>query len=203
MGISTTTGIRPVISPLTIMKDWIADYICEYERTVRSIPVDEVFDLVERLRTARSESRTIFVCGNGGSAANASHFAVDLGKSASAGGARRFRVLSLNDNTPYITAIGNDYGYDDVFVEQLTNLARPDDILLCLSVSGDSPNVVKAMEWANKHGLVTVGLGSRKRGRLADLACFSILIDDDHYGRVEDAQMTICHLLCYAFVENG
>ena len=185
------------------MKNWIAGYLREYERVVRSIPVDEVFDLVERLRTARNENRMIFVCGNGGSAANASHFAVDLGKSASAGGARRFRVLSLNDNTPYITAIGNDYGYDDVFVEQLTNLARPDDILLCLSVSGDSPNVVKAMEWANKHGLVTVGLGSRKRGRLADLACFSILIDDDHYGRVEDAQMTICHLLCYAFVENG
>lgn len=184
------------------MKGWIADYLREYERVVHSIPVNEVSDLVGRLQSARDDGRTIFVCGNGGSAANCSHFAVDLGKSASKGKPRRFRVLSLNDNTPYITAIGNDYSYDDVFVEQLINLAQPGDILLCLSVSGNSPNVVKAMEWANKHGLVTVGLGSRKRGRLADLASVSILIDDDHYGRVEDAQMTICHLLCYAFVEN-
>ena len=181
------------------MKNWIANYLCEYERVVRSIPVDEVFDLVERLRTARNENRMIFVCGNGGSAANASHFAVDLGKSASDGKPRRFRVLSLNDNTPYITAIGNDYGYDDVFVEQLINLAQPGDILMCLSVSGNSPNVVKAVEWANKNGLVTIGLGS---GQLADLSSFSIQIDDNHYGRVGDAQMTICHLLCYAFVEN-
>lgn len=184
------------------MKDWITDYLREYERVVRSIPVDKVSDLIEQLRTARSDTRTIFICGNGGSAANASHFAVDLGKSASTVGPRRFRVLSLNDNTPYITAIGNDYSYDDVFVEQLINLASPNDILLCLSVSGDSPNVVKAMKWANKNGLITIGLGSKKRGQLADLASFSILIDDHHYGRVEDAQMTICHLLCYAFVEN-
>ena len=184
------------------MKNWIADYLREYELVVRSIPVDEVLDLVERLRAARSDSRTIFVCGNGGSAANASHFAVDLGKSAIESSSDRFRVLSLNDNIPYITAIGNDYGYDDVFVEQLINLARPGDILLCLSVSGDSPNIVKAMKWANKNGLVTIGLGSEKRGQLADLAQFSILIDDDHYGRVEDAQMTICHRLCYAFIEN-
>lgn len=181
------------------MKSWVTDYLRKYEHVVRSIPVDKVSDLIERLRTARSESRTIFVCGNGGSAANASHFAVDLGKSASMAGSRRFRVLSLNDNTPYITAIGNDYSYDDVFVEQLINLAQPGDILMCLSVSGNSPNVVKAVEWANKNGLVTIGLGS---GQLADLSSFSIQIDDNHYGRVEDAQMTICHLLCYAFVEN-
>lgn len=113
-----------------------------------------------------------------------------------------FRVLSLNDNTAWMTAIGNDYAYEDVFVRQLQNHARSGDVALCLSVSGCSPNLVKAMTWARDHGLTTVALVGDRRGRLADLASFVLVVPDSHYGRVEDAQMTLCHLLAYAFIER-
>ncbi|HRT08819.1 MAG TPA: SIS domain-containing protein, partial [Candidatus Paceibacterota bacterium] len=131
-----------------------------------------------------------------------SHFATDLGKSASDRVGRRFRVLSLNDNVSWLTALGNDYAYDEVFVGQLRNYARPGDIALSLSVSGNSPNCVKALEWARQNGLVTVALVGAKRGRMAEIAQQVIVINDTHYGRVEDAQMGICHLVCYAFVEH-
>ena len=185
------------------MKQWIQNYLQEHERVVRSIPVDEVKGLIDLLRQARDDARTIFTCGNGGSAANANHFAVDLGKGASLNRPTRFRIVSLNTNVPYLTALGNDLRFEDVFVEQLANLALTQDVLFCLSVSGNSPNVVKALQWAVEHDLVTIGLGSRRGGRLAELAHHQILIDDDHFGRVEDAHMHICHMLCYAFMENN
>ena len=102
---------------------------------------------------------------------------------------KRFRVLSLNDNVSWMTALGNDYAYEDVFVRQLMNYARAGDLVLAMSVSGNSPNVVKAIEWSVKNGLQTVALVGAKRGRLAELAHTVIVIDSDHYGRVEDAHM--------------
>jgi len=184
------------------MKQWIESYLTEHRRVVASIPVDAVADLAKLMATARDEDRTIFVCGNGGSAANASHFVVDLGKGASLGRPKRFRVVSLNDNVPYLTALGNDLAYEDVFLEQMVNLAAAGDVFLAMSVSGDSPNIVKALKWANDSGLVTVGLTSRRGGALGRSARHAILIDDDHYGRVEDAHMHILHMLCYVFMEN-
>jgi D-sedoheptulose 7-phosphate isomerase len=184
------------------MKQWIADYVQAQKAALDSIPAAKVADLIERLRLALLENRHIFVFGNGGSAANASHFATDLGKSSSDKVGRRFRCLSLNDNVSWITALGNDYSYEDIFVRQLENYAQPNDLVLTLSVSGQSPNVVKAVRWANEHGLETIALVGGKRGALADLARHVVVIDSTHYGRVEDAQMAICHLLCYAFIEN-
>ena len=104
------------------------------------------------------EDRQIFVFGNGGSAANASHFVTDLGKGASDKVGKRFRVLSLTDNVSWMTALGNDYSYEDVFVGQLQNYGKPGDIALSISVSGNSPNCVKALDWAKKNGLRTVAL---------------------------------------------
>ena len=184
------------------MRTWVDHYLREQQRVVGAIPGEKVAELIEMLRQARDAGRTIFACGNGGSAANASHFAVDLGKGASLDKPTRFKALSLTDNVPYLTALGNDCGYETAFVEQLANFATAGDWLLCMSVSGNSPNVVRALEWANEHDLVTVGLGSRRGGRLAELARHTILIDDDHFGRVEDAHMHICHMLCYAFIEE-
>lgn len=166
-----------------------------------SIPADGVAQLVETFRRAWREDRQIFVFGNGGSAASASHFVTDLGKGASDKLSRRFRVMSLNDNTPWITALGNDYAYDQIFVKQLANFARPGDVVLAMSVSGNSPNLVKAFEWANEHEVETIALVGAKRGKLAELARQCIVIASEHYGRVEDAHMTICHLLAYAFME--
>lgn len=184
------------------MQAWISDYLKAQKAALDSIPVEAVAQLIELLQRALREDRQIFVFGNGGSAANSSHFATDLGKGASDKLGRRFRVLSLNDNVSWMTALGNDYCYEDIFVRQLMNYARPGDIAMALSVSGSSPNVVQALDWARANGLHTVALVGGKRGRLADIAHQVIAINDTHYGRVEDAQMGICHLLCYAFMEN-
>lgn len=197
------------------MKNWIAEYLKDQARVTSALPVEEIAAWVELLRTARKEGRGIFICGNGGSAANASHFAVDLGKGASGlgagsakatdapGGPPRFRVLSLNDNVPWLTAMANDVGYEDVFSEQLKNYARPGDLLLGVSVSGNSPNLVKAFEWAKAAGLITLALvGGKPESRMARLAQRVIRVDATHYGRAEDAQMHVLHLLCYAFIEG-
>jgi D-sedoheptulose 7-phosphate isomerase len=184
------------------MKQWITDYVQAHKAALDSIPVATVAGLIERLRQGLLENRHIFVFGNGGSAANASHFATDLGKGSSDKVGRRFRCLSLNDNVSWMTALGNDYAYEDIFMRQLENYAHPHDLVLALSVSGQSPNVVKAVRWANEHGLETIALVGGKRGALAELARHVVAIDSTHYGRVEDAQMAICHMLCYAFIEN-
>jgi D-sedoheptulose 7-phosphate isomerase len=184
------------------MNSWIASYVTAQKSALDSIPQDAVARLVELLRAALKEDRQIFVFGNGGSAANASHFATDLGKGASDKVGKRFRILSLNDNVAWMTALANDTAYENVFSGQLMNYGKPGDLAIGISVSGNSPNTVKAMEWAAKNGLRTVALVGAKRGRMVELAEQSVVINDTHYGRVEDAQMTICHMLCYAFMEH-
>jgi D-sedoheptulose 7-phosphate isomerase len=181
--------------------NWIANYLDRQRQVLETIPVETVSQMIQTLKTALKEDRQIFVFGNGGSAANASHFVTDLGKGSSDKIGKRFRVMSLNDNVSWLTALGNDYAYEDVFVRQLENYARPQDVVLVMSVSGNSPNVVKAVEWAARKGLHTLALVGGKRGRLAELAEQCLVVDDTHYGRAEDTQMVICHLLCYAFME--
>lgn len=184
------------------MKQWIGDYLEAQKAALDSIPPGAVAELLETLRQALEQDRQIFVFGNGGSAANASHFATDLGKGASDKLGRRFRILSLNDNVSWLTALANDYAYEEVFAGQMQNYARPGDVALGLSVSGNSPNCVKALAWARQNGLRTIALVGAKRGRMAEVAEQVIVINDTHYGRVEDAQMGVCHLLCYAFMEH-
>jgi D-sedoheptulose 7-phosphate isomerase len=184
------------------MQQWISNYVAAQKAALDSIPAGAVSDMVEVLRQALLEDRQIFVIGNGGSASNSSHFATDLGKGSSDALGRRFRVLSLTDNVAWLTALGNDYSYDDTFVRQLQNFARAGDVLLGISVSGNSPNVVKAIQWAKDNGVHTLALVGAKRGRMAELAEQVIVVNDTHYGRVEDVQMNICHMLCYAFMEN-
>ena len=123
------------------MQQWIADYLTAQKRAVDTLNPTELAPLVETLRDAWKRDAQVFAIGNGGSAANASHFAVDLGKGASDVLPRRFRVLSLTDNLPWITALGNDYRYEEIFSRQLANYARPGDVLIAASVSGNSPNL--------------------------------------------------------------
>ena len=184
------------------MNNWIAEYVRAQKAALDSIPVDQVAQLINRLNQAVAGDRQIFCFGNGGSAANSSHFATDLGKGSSDKIGKRFRVLSLNDNVSWMTASGKDYSYEDVFVRQLQNYGRSGDVALSLSVSGNSPNCVKALDWARQNGLHTIALVGAKRGRMAEIAHDVIVINDTHYGRVEDAQMGICHMLCYAFMEK-
>src|SRR6476469_5235300 len=165
----------PTLTPPAIA-DWLERYRAEQKRALDSIPMDVVARLIARLRQALAEDRQIFVFGNGGSASNCSHFATDLGKGSSDKVGKRFRVLSLNDNVSWITALGNDYAYEDVFARQLENYGRAGDVVLVMSVSGNSPNLVKAVDWGVKHGLHTIALVGGKRGRLSSLAHQCIVI---------------------------
>ena len=185
------------------MNEWISNYVDAQKAALESINAASVERVIALLSEALRADRQIFVFGNGGSAANASHFATDLGKGSSDKLGRRFRVLSLNDNVSWMTALGNDYSYDEVFRRQLMNYARPGDVVITMSVSGSSPNLVKAFEWAREVGLKTVAMVGGKRGKLAELADELLVIDSTHYGRVEDAHMGICHMLCYAFMEDA
>ena len=197
-----TKEFMPSQNHADAIKGWIDQYRIAQQKATESIPTEAVARLIEKLRVALAEDRQVFVFGNGGSASNASHFATDLGKGSSDKIGKRFRVVSLNDNVSWITALGNDYAYDQVYVRQLLNYAKPGDLVLVMSVSGNSPNVVKAVEWAREHGVWSAALVGGKRGRLAELADLAIVVPTEHYGRAEDVQMTICHMLCYAFMEN-
>ncbi len=184
------------------MNPWITSYLDQQRRAVEALPADAIARAIQMTADAWTRDAQIFVLGNGGSACNASHFVTDLGKSASDAMGRRFRVFGLSDNVAWITAIGNDYAYEDIFVRQLANYARPGDLLIGASVSGDSPNAVKAFAYARENGLHSLALVGAKRGRMATLASHAIAVDDTHYGRVEDTQMHILHLICYWFIEN-
>ena len=185
------------------MQAYLSDYLQAQKEAMDLIPLQQVSELIQFFTDAWKRDRKIFVFGNGGSGANASHFVTDLGKGASDALPKPFRCLSVNDNTPWITAIANDYHYNDIFSRQLNSFAGPEDILFTMSVSGNSPNVVAALEWGKKHGLHTIALVGGKRGKAAELADTTIVIDSTHYGRVEDAHMAICHMICYAFIEKA
>ncbi len=185
------------------MNEWISNYVEAQKQALSSISSTSVERVVGLLKEALASDRQIFVFGNGGSAANASHFATDLGKGSSDKLGRRFRVFSLNDNVSWMTALGNDYAYDEIFRRQLMNYGRAGDLVITMSVSGGSPNLVKAVDWARENGLKTVAMVGAKRGPLAGLADEVLVVESTHYGRVEDAHMGICHMLCYAFMEDA
>lgn len=183
------------------MKNFLTEYIAQQKKTLDTIPLDQVSEIVRLFKIALDNDKQIFVFGNGGSAANASHFITDLGKGSSDKTYKRFRCLSLNDNTAWMTALGNDYSYDEVFVRQLMNYSNAGDIVFMMSVSGNSPNLVRAASWAKENKLHVIALVGSKKGRLAELADTSLVVNDTHYGRVEDAHMGVCHMIAYAFME--
>jgi D-sedoheptulose 7-phosphate isomerase len=158
----------------------------------------EVKALADALYDCYEKGRIAFLCGNGGSGSNCSHFCEDLGKGTLRredfdGERKRLRVLSLTDNTPYILAWGNDEGFDRVFLEQLKNLASPGDLLIAISGSGNSPNVLRAVEWANDHGLRTFGCTGFSGGKLRTLARQGLHVPLDDMGIVESIHLTAFH----------
>ena len=146
-----------------------------------------------------SQGSTLFLVGNGGSAAAASHLSVDLGKGTVAADGlrdesrRRLRVVSLTDNVPWITAVGNDLDYEQIFVQQLMSAARRGDALMAFSGSGNSPNVLAAVDWANRHGLRTFGLTGFDGGRLKELQQDGVHVDLDDMGMVESVHVSLFH----------
>lgn len=171
-------------------------------KTLDAIPLDKVDTAIEWFKEARTAGRTIFVCGNGGSAATASHFVCDVVKGASYNRDSRFHIQALTDSLPTITAYANDVSYDVVFAEQLKNFARPGDIVMCISGSGNSPNVLRAMEYANSIGCRTLALTGRDGGKLGPMAQLDIRVPEPHMGRIEDAHMIVCHMIGYFFMEE-
>jgi len=180
-----------------------AEYKQKLLQTIERIDLERVGQAIEWLREARAQDHRVFVCGNGGSAATASHFVCDMVKGASYGRQSRFKIMALTDSLPTITAYSNDVGYEAVFVEQLKNFAEPGDVLIAISGSGNSPNVLRAVEYANSIGCRTIGLSGRDGGMLAPLVHLSIRVDEPHMGRIEDAHMIVCHMLGYYFMDKG
>jgi D-sedoheptulose 7-phosphate isomerase len=166
--------------------------VCDEIRRMDPGQIGEISELIE---SAYHGDKMIFIIGNGGSGANASHLCEDLAKGTLSDfeNQKRLRVLSLTDNTSGIMAWANDEGYDRIFVEQLKNLARPGDLLLAISGSGNSPNILKAVEWANRTGLKTVGLTGFGGGRLRDLAHVSFHVALDDMGMVESLHQVAFH----------
>jgi D-sedoheptulose 7-phosphate isomerase len=179
-----------------------AQYKTELLKAIETVDLARVNQAIELFKDARAAGRHIFVCGNGGSASTASHFACDIVKGASYNRGQRFRIMALTDQIATLTAYANDVSYDCVFVEQLRNFAQPGDLVMCISGSGNSPNVIRAMEYANSIGCKTLALTGRDGGKLGPLAQLNIQVDVPHMGRIEDAHMIVCHMIGYYFMDG-
>lgn len=184
------------------MINWLNDFISEHLRVVKSLDNDKILELIDILKKTRDSNRCIFIAGNGGDAACVSHLSCDLAKGASYNREKRFRVITLVDNIPWITAIANDLSYDEIFSEQLLNLAVKGDLLIVLSVSGSSENIVKVVATAKELGLYTVGILGDRNGKVIDMVDLPIVVPSGHFGHVEDIQAFICHIISYYFMEN-
>lgn len=182
--------------------DSIDTYLNELEEVIRRLPRDDVRAVADAMMEAWRARRQIFIIGNGGSAATASHLMNDLNKYTRVEGKPRFRAIALTDNVPWLTAVGNDQGYDDVFVEQLMSLLEPGDTLLAISASGNSPNIVKAVEYARRHGARVIGFCGRPGGRLAQLADLKVIVPSDRIGQQEDGHMILDHVLVFALLDR-
>ena len=184
------------------MESFIEAYLEENRRLLTTIDTAVMARFITTIRTARDEEKRIYAIGNGGSASTASHFVNDMGKGASVGRQKRFKTIPLTDNVEWITALSNDLSYDDVYVEQLKNFAEPGDVLVAISGSGNSENVLRAVTYANSVSCHTIGFCGFGGGKLKDLANESIVIDSSHMGRVEDLHLILQHMICYWFMEN-
>jgi D-sedoheptulose 7-phosphate isomerase len=179
-------------------KNFIDGYLDDIIRCLEELRQNNAgfFDeLATILLKARAEKRSIFFCGNGGSASTASHFTSDLAKGTIVEGAPRFRALSLADNIPQMLAWGNDSCYEDIFVEQLKNLMDPGDVLIGISGSGNSGNVLRAIEHANQNGGVTVGLTGFDGGQLKDMVSLCLVVPIHYMQKIEDIHMLVDHLV--------
>jgi D-sedoheptulose 7-phosphate isomerase len=179
------------------------DYLANLRKAIDGLDVAAIGTAVDWMKAARDNDRTIYVCGNGGSASIASQMVVDLVKGASYGHPRRFKVIALTDSVATITAYANDVDFEAVFVEPLRNFAREGDLLIAISGSGNSPNVLRAVEYANEVGCRTIALTQSSGGALKDLARLTLGVPATHMGRLEDCFFIVTHVLMYAFMERA
>jgi D-sedoheptulose 7-phosphate isomerase len=193
-----TSESHALLSPTA----FAGEYKSKLTHALDTLDLEGIGKAIEILREARDQHRHVFVCGNGGSASTASHFACDMVKGASFQREQRFRIMALTDSLPTLTAYSNDVGYDCVFAEQLKNFAKAGDVVIAISGSGNSSNVVKALEYANSIGCQTIAMTGRDGGKLGPMAKLQIHVAEPHMGRIEDGHMIVCHMLCYYFIEG-
>ena len=195
------------MTPLSVPRDIslraaLRGYWGEVANVASSIDIVSIEQAALALLSCQARGRVVFAVGNGGSAATASHFACDMAKGTRANGAPTFRAVALTDNVPLLTAWANDVSYDRVFAEQLASLAHPGDVLVAISASGASPNVLAAAETARAAGMVSIGLTGRTGGHLAALVDIVVRIPSDRIEVVEDAHLIVAHSLCVAARER-
>ena len=175
------------------MQTALNSYFDDVIQTIGKMPIATIEEIVTALMEAYESSRTIYLFGNGGSAALASHFACDLGKGASNGSSKRFQALAFTDNVPMMTAWANDARYEDIFAEQLINFVRPDDITFAISGSGNSPNVLKALKVAREAGAFTIGLTGFQGGDMKDLCDLCLTVPSENMQIIEDLHLSVTH----------
>jgi len=180
----------------------IRRYLDEVRDTLDLLPLERIQEVVDLLLSANYAGSTVFIMGNGGSAATASHFACDLAKGTITPGRPRFRVVALTDNVPLMTAWSNDVSYDNVFADQLSGLMRRADVVVAFSGSGNSPNVLQAVEVARCMGGVTIGFSGFAGGRLSTLVDLPVVVPCDCMEQIEDVHVVLCHLVCTVLRER-
>ena len=180
-------------------RDFVAGYLDEIRCCLDALPPSEVARFVECIERAYQEDRQVYVIGNGGSAATASHMACDLAKNvyppAAMTTVRRFRVTSLTDNVALITALANDLGYERVFSEQLHNVLQKDDLVIAISASGNSPNILRALALARDRGARTAALLGFDGGEARRMVDVALVVASNDYGHVEDLHLVLNHLV--------
>ncbi|EXJ23741.1 Phosphoheptose isomerase 1 [Alkalibacterium sp. AK22] len=174
---------------------FIDEYRKDYQQTLSELDSQAIEDILSLMLEARDHDRRIFVLGNGGSAASASHWVCDFNKGATVENKSRFKILCLSDNTPILTALGNDVSYDSVFLEQLKNFLQPDDLVIAMSVSGNSQNLVDAVKYAEVNGGKTLSIIGDYDGELKEVSGQTLTVPSRNYGIVEDVHMYIAHVL--------
>jgi D-sedoheptulose 7-phosphate isomerase len=177
-------------------------YISDHINLVEQLPLHLVEQVLEVLREARFKGSQIFTMGNGGSAATASHFVCDLAKNTRKGGIPPFRVYGLADNLPILMAYANDEGYENVFAQQLLNQVRPGDVVIAFSCSGNSPNVIRAVEVAKENAAKTIAFTGFAGGRLGKMVDINICIPSTSLEQVEDIHLMLEHMICATLREE-
>jgi D-sedoheptulose 7-phosphate isomerase len=178
--------------------DSLSTYFEQQHALLDATPTAALATILEILEQARADRRRIFVFGNGGSASTASHFAADLGKNTVRSHMPRFQVTCLNDNMAVFSAYANDDGYECVFAEPLLSHASPGDVVIAISASGNSPNVLRAVRVANEQKLITIGLAGMTGGALSQLARHCVVVPSTSYEHIEDIHLMLCHALVAA-----
>jgi D-sedoheptulose 7-phosphate isomerase len=185
------------------IKDAVS-YFAEVSQTLLTLPWGTIDSIAATLRRAYDEGKTVFLFGNGGSASLASHFACDLGKGMSiyGGERKRLRAIALTDNIATITAWANDFSYEEIFAEQLRNLIQPRDVAFAISCSGNSANVLRALEVARSYGAFTLGLGGFAGGMMKSLCDKALIVSSDNMQVIEDLHLSIAHCI-FTLVRNS